>query len=452
MIRDHADRMESARMRGDKYRIAVLGRARSAAAIGASALRKAAIPFRAVELESLADRAEVLDALALARALLNGEDRAAWLGVLRAPWCGLSLKDLHTLAGADDADVLRRPLPELLNARMSLLSAEGQKAVARVVQAIEAAPRLRTSLPTASLGTWLEQVWLGLGGADCVDAAARANLDLLWSALDRLPEGEPDLLGSGLAAALARLTAQPDPTASSSCGVQVMTIHKSKGLEFEVVIVAELQAGCGSTRGTLLSWLERGVASADDSPDATEFLVAPIPPKGADRGKAKEWVDHMRSEREAQETRRILYVATTRAREELHLFARPHYKVDQGGESSLCEPSRSLLSTAWPALENEVRARFESWKAERQSANIESIAAGAGNNVIEMPTPGKPALVRRLPANYERPLVAIEADRLGNKTIAGSGDDLYTRHQGGIVSRALGTAVHRLFEELARLL
>src|SRR5665213_2341689 len=134
MIRDHADRMESARMRGDKYRIAVLGRARSALAPIAAALRKAAIPFRAVDLESLADRPEVLDALALARALLNGEDRVAWLGLLRAPWCGLSLKDLHTLACADDADVLRRPLPELLHARMSLLSAEGQHAVARVLQ------------------------------------------------------------------------------------------------------------------------------------------------------------------------------------------------------------------------------------------------------------------------------------------------------------------------------
>ena len=56
--------------------------------------------------------------------------------------------------------------------------------------------------PAASLGTWLEQVWLRLGGADCVDATGRANLDLLWRCLDQLEEGEPDLLGSGLEAAL----------------------------------------------------------------------------------------------------------------------------------------------------------------------------------------------------------------------------------------------------------
>ena len=85
---------------GEKFRIAVLGRARNHLAPIAAALREAEIPFRAVELEKLATRPEVLDALALARALLNPQDRVAWLGVLRAPWCGLSLDDLHTLAGA----------------------------------------------------------------------------------------------------------------------------------------------------------------------------------------------------------------------------------------------------------------------------------------------------------------------------------------------------------------
>ena len=83
----------------------------------------------------------------------------------------------------------------------------------------------------------------GLGGAHCVDATARANLDLLWRSLDKLPDGEPDLLGPALDAALDKLTALPDPEADSDCGVQLMTIHKSKGLEFEVVIVPELQAG-----------------------------------------------------------------------------------------------------------------------------------------------------------------------------------------------------------------
>ncbi len=466
LIRSHMQRLEQARAAGEKYRIAILGRTRSALAPIALALREAAIPFRAVDLEQLADRPEVLDALALAHALLNPQDRVAWLGVLRAPWCGLSLDDLHLLVSADSPELLARPIPELLPERLPLLSQEGQRAAARVLHALASVPVIRATQPTASLGTWLEQVWLSLGGADCADAAARANLDLLWSCLDLLPAGEQDLLGPGLASALEKLTAQPNPSASSDLGVQLMTIHKSKGLEFEVVIVPDLQAGGGRSRDRLLSWLERGLLehdpanvddAADDSGEITEFLVAPLQPKGADRGKAKAWVDRVCRDREWQETRRILYVAATRAREELHLFARPTYKTDADGALTLCEPSGSLLATAWPALAEEVTARFEEWKTATESSSIADIAASAPGNLRVMPSAIKPTPLRRLPAD-DRPAQAIglsptaaKAAELQFSGLPIEPSPLYTRHEGGLLSRALGSAVHALLEEFARL-
>jgi ATP-dependent exoDNAse (exonuclease V) beta subunit len=296
-----------------------------------------------------------------------------------------------------------------------------------------------------------------------VDSAARANLNLLWRCVDRLPDGEPDLLGPGLAAALDKLTALPAPEANSDCGVQLMTIHKSKGLEFEVVIVPELQAGNGRGKPRMLSWLERGLAEPDDSGEITEFLIAPFQRKGADRGKAKEWVDRVYRERESQETRRILYVAATRAREELHLFARPACK-EENGELTLIEPANSLLATAWPALEDEVRGRFEDWKAARaasvptESQEIASIAASGESNLLVMPSPVRPTLLRRLPLDYKpapdealgHPAADSTVIGLGMRSGIGAGR-LYARHEGGLLSRALGTAVHTLLEELARL-
>jgi ATP-dependent exoDNAse (exonuclease V) beta subunit len=469
LIRSHLDRMEAARLaraNGEdaKYRVAVLGRARSALAPIAQALRDAGIPFRALDLEKLQDRPEVLDALALARALLNPQDRVAWLGVLRAPWCGLALCDLHLLASADDPALRDRPVPDLLAERLSLLSPEGARAAARVLDALASVPALRASQPTASVGTWLQQVWLRLGGAACVDATARANLDLLWSCLDHLPGGEQDLLGPGLTAALDKLTAQPDPAASAECGVQLMTIHKSKGLEFEVVIVPELQARGGNGGRKMLSWLERGLAHPGESGEITEFLIAPLPTKGADRGKAKEWVDGVYRQRESQEDRRILYVAATRAREELHFFARPACKADSSGELTLAEPTSSLLATAWPALEEEVRARFEQWKAGRTAAQVgeedvvESIAAVGQSNLLVMPGSVKPTLLRRLPLDYQ-PVASVLVSESRESIPGAPGPDfgtgdssnLYSRHQGGLLSRVLGTAVHALLEELARL-
>jgi ATP-dependent exoDNAse (exonuclease V) beta subunit len=472
LIKSHLQPMQQARAKacgnpGDaKYRVAVLGRTRTALAPIAVALREAAIPFRALDLENLKDRPEVLDALSLARALLNPQDRVAWLGVLRAPWCGLSLEDLHLLTSADSADLLARPVPDLLVERLDLLSETGREAAARVLNELTSARASHAAQPTTSTGTWLEQIWLRLGGADCVDATARANVDLLWSCLDSLPGGEQDLLGPNLSTALEKLTALPDQQASSDFGVQLMTIHKSKGLEFEVVIVPDLQAGAANSSRKLLAWLERGLAGPTESGEITEFLVAPLQTKGADRGKSKAWVDRVYRERESQETRRILYVAATRAREELHLFARPNYKVEADGSFALVEPTNSLLATAWPALEEQVRTRFDDWKTAKPSSAageqvIESIAASGDGNLLVMPTPVKPTLLRRLPPGYKpgsatfpRFYAEDAADREAQAPISSSqsgASSLYSRHEGGLLSRALGTAVHAFLEELSRL-
>ncbi|MGO9336514.1 MAG: UvrD-helicase domain-containing protein [Terracidiphilus sp.] len=485
LIRSRQPAMEGARAMGQKYRIAVLARARKSLAPIAQALHEADIPFRAVDLEKLGARPEVLDALALAAALLNPYDRVAWLGVLRAPWCGLTLDDLHTLTSADDAEFLARPIPELLAERAPLLSEAGRSAAQRVLSTLFSAPGLSGSQPTAAAGTWLEQTWLSLGGADCYDATARANLDLLWSCLDRLPDGQQDLLGPALDAALDKLTALPDPDSSSDCGVQLMTIHKSKGLEFEVVIVPDLQAKTAGNSRKLLSWLERGLKPEEESDfgedrgsgEITEFLVAPLPSKGEDSGESKAWVDHVYRERESQEMRRILYVAATRAREELHLFARPTYKVEANGDFSLAEPSVSLLSTARPAFADEIRASFDEWKLarlpateiQRQETEIEYLAAGGENNLFILPSveppPAKPTLLRRLPQDYHNVPGAPSfprpfAERVGDPQAspprpvtppAETGAQLYARHEGGLVSRALGTAVHALLEQLTLL-
>ena len=448
LIRTHLPHMEAARSRGEKYRIAVLGRARTALAPIAAALREAAIPFRAVELENLQDRSEILDAVALARALANPEDRVAWLGVLRAPWCGLSLAELHAVAGTDD-----RPqpatIPQLLHQRLDSLSAHSHKAVQRLLAAFASVPRLRNTLPTASIGTLLQQLWRSLGGDRCVDAGARANLDLFWKLLDNLSAGELDLNGPALDAALAEFFSLPDPASGTECGVQLMTIHKSKGLEFEVVIVPDLQARSGTNKPDLLSWLERGIAEPDESGELTEFLVAPLQFKGSDRGQAKSWVDRMRRERELQETRRILYVAATRAREELHLFAQPTYKIEDDGSRSLQHPRNSLLCTAWPALEEEIRTRFDQWnlpvRQDPEPGEITAIAASE-NNVVVMP---RPTILRRLPPDFAA--ATTDATLSAVESVIGFGEAVYQRHEGGLLSRSLGNAVHKLLEELARL-
>jgi hypothetical protein len=359
------------------------------------------------------------------------------------------------------------PVPELLAMRGHLLSEAGRLGARRVEDAMDFGRRIRAGQPAASLGTWIEQVWLRLGGEDCVDATGRANVELLWSCLDSLPGGERDLVGPGLDAALEKLAALPDPAAGSDFGVQLMTIHKSKGLEFEVVIVPDLQARDGNGGRKLLGWLERGVVDANGATpggELTEFLVAPLQTKGADRGGSKAWVDRVYREREKQEMRRILYVASTRAREGLHLFARPAYKTEADGSLALVEPTSGLLATAWPALEVEVRAQFEDWKAKRAGSMsageqlLGSIAASGESNLVVMPRVVKPTLLRRLQLDYQPRAGSVgllPGERAGGQTgmslSEAGGSRLYARHEGGLLSRVLGTAVHGLLEEVSRL-
>ena len=86
---------------GERPSVAVLVRGRASLPPLLSALREAGIEYRGVELESLLDRTVIRDLVALAKAMLHDGDRTAWLAVLRAPWCGLSLADLLAIVGDD---------------------------------------------------------------------------------------------------------------------------------------------------------------------------------------------------------------------------------------------------------------------------------------------------------------------------------------------------------------
>jgi ATP-dependent exoDNAse (exonuclease V) beta subunit len=468
-----------------RYRIAVLGRKRAALLPIADALRKARIRFRSIDLVMLDERPEVLDALSLARAMVNPMDRTAWLGVLRAPWCGLSLEELHLLTSADEDEVIATPVPALLEERLpalyssGLLNQRAYDAAARVERVLRSAAAQHADAASYALGTWLESIWKALGGDDTVDAEQRENLKRLWACLDGLKEGELDLTGPGLTEALKNLYALPDPESSNDFGVQLMTIHKSKGLEFEVVIVPDLEARESSGDAVLMSWLERGLADSNDDESLTEFLIAPIQTKGASRSATREWVDGIKKEREKLEMRRVLYVVATRAREELHLFARPRFreKMTKAGslERSLAAPT-GLMATAWPALQETIQRRFEGWLEtladdrlrDAQTGILSDLAAASltdkQGNLVQMPTPVRPTLVRRLPADYAAPLfphsglsgIGMQPGRSTENIALGEDGNnearaLFERTEGAMRSRLLGTAVHALMEESSRL-
>ena len=124
-----------------------------------------------------------------------------------------------------------------------------------------------------------------------------------------------------------------------------MTIHGAKGLEWDVVIVPSLERPGRNAQSPLLSWLETdGGTDAEGQPQA-HGLLAPISGKGVGTHDLNRWMRSVDAGREAAERARLFYVACTRAREELHLFAAP--ATSSKGE--ITRRPGSLLATVWPA-------------------------------------------------------------------------------------------------------
>ncbi len=131
--------------------------------------------------------------------------------------------------------------------------------------------------------------------------------------------------------------------------VEIMTIHKAKGLEFDTVIVPGLDRPPRSGRKPLFAWR---------SLPGGRLLLAPIDETGGEKEPLYQYVRNLDKDAEDIEAGRLLYVAATRAESRLHLLA--CLKVDEDGVLKM--PSkRSLLGIAWEALQDPVSVASRRW-------------------------------------------------------------------------------------------
>ena len=334
---------------GKKETTAVLVRARRHLFGIASELRKKRMKFRAVEIDALGERPVVRDLMALTQALLHPGNRLAWLAILRAPWCGLTLRDLEALVNGAPAaavwDLLQDP------ARQERLSPDGRERIGRLIPVLRDALAQRGRLPVRR---WVEGVWIELGGPACLESKAgledaAAYLDLLEQSLD----GSAIRDERKFAEDVDSLFAPPDVEARSE-DPQLMTIHKAKGLEFDTVILPGLGRRTRPDDPRLLLWREY----MDDA--QPRLLLAPVREAGGGEDPLYEHLLKTEAEKRDHESTRLLYVAVTRARKHLHLLG--HTGLDS--ESlELKEPnSSSLLAKIWGTVEPEFKEEFKKLK------------------------------------------------------------------------------------------
>ena len=393
------------------------------------ALREAGIRFQAVELEVLEAQPEIQDLFALTRAIVNPADATALYSVCRAPWCGMTLVELNGLGEFAATNALA-PWQALLDERFhDMLASPARRACAR---------RLATALDKAwslrgrrCLRERVEAAWLAVGGPAILRAADELENATLFFELLQQSEDAGDLDDvNEFDQRLSSLYAAPDPAAGER--VQLMTLHKAKGLQFDNVIIPALDQVTGMKDRLLFHWIERPGPHGED-----RVLLGPLKSRLDEEGGAiYRFIEQLREEKAEFELARLLYVGVTRAERRVHLLGKARFSTDRDGVPQLSAPRNgSLLSLLWQLPE--VRAAFDSLPLP-EPADDAAEAAPA------------PLPLRRVASDWQLPEVPSgPAIELKDRGIASASERVAYEWAGDRV-RHTGTLVHRFLERMAR--
>ena len=245
-LREHPDRT-----------IGILVRARSHLGALSARLNAAGIAVNASAIERFDRQPIVSDLVALTRALAHPADRTAWLAVLRAPWCGLTLDALTAAFERTDATTIRRAIAGAAAAG----AADGAR-LRFVSDAIEAES---SRIGREPLAATVERVWIALGGPALYVMSDFIHAERYFERLNALEQEQGCVTAARIAERLEREFAAPSPDPDAR--VQIMTVHGAKGLEFDVVILTGLGRIPPGEDRRLLEWREHG-------PDANVVLAA----------------------------------------------------------------------------------------------------------------------------------------------------------------------------------
>ncbi len=293
--------------------VAILLRSFVEVATYTEALARHHVPHRVLRGRGIFASPEVRDVAALLGFLTDPRNPVHLAACLRGPAVGLSDATLVRLAlprGRLDARVLAGGLPP------EALSGEA----GRWARFVAVARQLRARLDRCSLVDLLEDAWDALGTRTALAASPHGEEQLGNLEVVRQLGARWDSRGRSDPAAFARRLldlADRDPRigleevedARGGPAVQLLTVHAAKGLEWPVVCIADLGASRPPSTGRLLVDPRNGLAfrptvpwSADPHPTPRSVALADI-----------------LASRDVAESRRVLYVAMTRARDHLVL-------------------------------------------------------------------------------------------------------------------------------------
>jgi len=287
------------------------------------ALTRHSIPFVTLGGKSFLMRQEVFDIENLLRFLDNEFDSHSLLGAIRSPLFSVSDDIIHQLV--TEAGNMKNPF---LWGLLCKVADEKRPGFEVCRQAVADLRKLKESAQIRPLGELIREI-LSLTNYDTVLLSSkngRQRSRNLWK-LVQLATGSEDLSPGEFAHRLSLMrehrVKQADAPLQTDDVVKLMTIHASKGLEFPVVVLPFLSSKIDPMYKKLLFHKQYGIAlnsdrSVSNSKDKEELTPAWF-----------QLVKLVDTDMEAEEKKRLLYVAMTRPRDHLALFIDAN---DQGSQ------------------------------------------------------------------------------------------------------------------------
>jgi ATP-dependent helicase/nuclease subunit A len=292
-------------------------------------LEREGIPYYVSSSRDFLLRAEINDLRELIKCLLYPGDSLAWVHTLRSLFFGLP-DDVINMA---------------VESGTKGYSGQSDESPRDILEVNRQLRKFRRSIMAVPLADFLFELLFQTGMIPVLAAVKyqeTRRLGNLQYILEQVLSGEirsPVELLRTLDEKLApERTEEPSSVPAEGGAVTVTTIHGAKGLAWKRVVIASMPTASHNKSGKVISYDHRNMAAFN--------LGVSMDGSGRNRMKSPFWpeITGIREAREKAELRRLLYVAATRPRDSLTIFAKPMDRLNKSDGATLWQSLRSAIA------------------------------------------------------------------------------------------------------------